>query len=549
MKQVRALKQDRRRLLQQLKPSRTHLQDLQPARQQEQDVDAIKAHNAALKQQLARICSEAAATETQIRTRLEKQFAQHLSAAVAAEVEKALQHMQGQIDLDFEHYYYLRQQHGHVNAEAKDLRERLGAANELARSLLHEVTLCSMEAFLVHTPGDSDLQNSPIRSNASRDAPATPPAPSERCSGGHNAGVAVDRTPCGSAHEQIARRALAFIMGRVDLSSVAHALHGMVQDDGCILPSPSTTPRGQTPGAAGSSFSRRFIHYASPNAGRGSAGAGMPLGLARVVASSLEDLKRFKREHATEQRAVAALHFNREQAEGAEGAEGEILAPLPRANGSPELLSSRGLEHAKRRAEAWAQSTIKSMREFNKSCSPYQASSSVSEGGTAGKPGGPQDSDPDSSDSSDDSSKNSQGEARCIADAPHALPKAVHSQLMGKPPEVLWPPARRSADAVDPERGMGAPPSQPKLLDVSSSCVRPAFLSVMSSPPPLVPLDQSSPSHCPLALVPGRTPCHSPMMQIAEVKGARGNGGNAAAATSAQCVGEHSHTAFVLMYV
>ena len=111
--------------------SLTSPQDIQLAIPGERD--DVLADNADLKTELARVKSEAAAVESQVRVRLEKQFAQHLATAVAAEVEKALQQMQAQNDLDFEHYDYLRQQHGHSSAEVKDLRQRMGAANDLKK--------------------------------------------------------------------------------------------------------------------------------------------------------------------------------------------------------------------------------------------------------------------------------------------------------------------------------------------------------------------------------------------------------------------------------
>jgi hypothetical protein len=189
-----------------------------------------------------------------MRLRLERQFAQQLSAAVAAEVDAALRQMQAQTALDFEHYDYLRQQHERASSDASELRQRLGAANDLARTLLHEVTICSMEAFLIDAPGQrSSLELEPggalpaaasAAGSPSREI-VGPLAPSRRTHGDLEARGGRGGGPLGitraatdasldsntAAQAQIARRALAFLLGRVDLSSVAHALHALVQVD------------------------------------------------------------------------------------------------------------------------------------------------------------------------------------------------------------------------------------------------------------------------------------------------------------------------------
>ena len=211
----------------------------------------------------------------------------------------------------------------------------------------------------------------------------------------------------------------------------------------------------------------------------------MPQDLARVVSSSLEDLKRFKREHAAEQRAAAALHLHADD----ESAQDEALPPPPppppSERGSPEILSARGLEHAKELAEAWANSAMKAIRQV-KQARTYLPVTHHATAGAYGRgeaaikgTGGTQSqySDPDSSDSSDDSSKNSQGDTRITTTPAHNVPKETHSQLMGRQHDVLWPPGGSTptstpASAVEADHEGAGPTNKPQLSDVSGTCLQ-----------------------------------------------------------------------------
>jgi hypothetical protein len=220
--------------------------------------------------------------------------------------------------------------------------------------------------------------------------------------------------------QQVARRALAFITGRVDLSSVASALQNVITASTPLL-SPATTPRGQAKGAAGSSFSQRFIHNAEDSNA-----------LAPVISSALEELKRKKRDFAADERAAAAMLIN-DQAH------------------LPGHLSAQTPDRATKLAEAWARETFIAIRacaetsgltslplHFKESPAAHTAawsSNSIAGHLKTGASSSPDSGDEDTTESSDDAGqdrKSGNPSNRVFNASPHA-------NLTGRRPGVVSP--------------------------------------------------------------------------------------------------------------
>jgi hypothetical protein len=113
-------------------------------------VPVLKNEIKELRLQLFKIKREAQQSEMQLRERLEREFAQQLAVNVAQDVEAALQQMHGQNSADVLHNDYLRDEYLRSSAEAVECQRKLSSAKLAARSLLNDLTVCTMEAYLLN---------------------------------------------------------------------------------------------------------------------------------------------------------------------------------------------------------------------------------------------------------------------------------------------------------------------------------------------------------------------------------------------------------------
>ena len=100
--------------------------------------------------QLFKSKREAQQSEMKLRERLERECAQQLAVNVARDVEAALQQMHGQNSADVLHNEYLRDEYLRSSAEAVECQRKLSSAKVAARSLLNDLTVCTMEAYLLN---------------------------------------------------------------------------------------------------------------------------------------------------------------------------------------------------------------------------------------------------------------------------------------------------------------------------------------------------------------------------------------------------------------
>jgi hypothetical protein len=113
-------------------------------------VSVLKNEITELRSQLFKIKREAQQSEMQLRERLEREFAQQLAVNVAQDVEAALQQMHGQNSADVLHNDYLRDEYLRSSAEAVECHRTMSSAKIAARSLLNDLTVCTMEAYLLN---------------------------------------------------------------------------------------------------------------------------------------------------------------------------------------------------------------------------------------------------------------------------------------------------------------------------------------------------------------------------------------------------------------
>ena len=355
----------------------------------EQEIVALRSEVKTLKLQLVALSSklkEGATDEAEaaLRARLEHQFAEELSTNVAREVAEALRQMHGQQSADGLHAEFLRQESKRSSDEAETFKQRLASANALARQMLSDITLCSMEAMLVNIPaiGGAPAYCDPAGSSTSSPPFARASLEDHSCSTsniGTQEGAAHGQRMAAEYHlgpgpphdvsvlweaeapirdeailRQITRRAFAFITGQVDLSTVATALQNLYASASSASMTPVSTPRGQSPGAATFSFSRRTALPVSP-----------------VIARALEHLGRCKREYAAEkrQRIAAAVRGKTANAAFPDVDDGLIDTQQVLTHGGAENLAE--LE-GKRLAEEWARVTLASMRTFFPGEGPQQ---------------------------------------------------------------------------------------------------------------------------------------------------------------------------------
>ena len=294
------------------------------------EVKTLKLQLVALSSKLKEGATDEA--EAALRARLEHQFAEELSTNVAREVAEALRQMHGQQSADGLHAEFLRQESKRSSDEAETFKQRLASANALARQMLSDITLCSMEAMLVNIPA---IGGAPASCDPAGSSTSSPPLARARTAlEDHSCSTRNIGTQEGAAHgqrmaaeyhlgpgpsydvsvlweaeapirdeailRQITRRAFAFITGQVDLSTVATALQNLYASASSASMTPVSTPRGQSPGAATFSFSRRT-----------------PLPVSPVIARALEHLGRCKREYAAEKRQRIAAAVRGETANAA----------------------------------------------------------------------------------------------------------------------------------------------------------------------------------------------------------------------------------------
>ena len=162
------------------------------------EVKTLKLQLVALSSKLKEGATDEA--EAALRARLEHQFAEELSTNVAREVAEALRQMHGQQSADGLHAEFLRQESQRSSDEAETVKQRLASANALARQMLSDITLCSMEAMLVNIPATGGAPASCDPAGSSTSSP--PLARARTAPEDHSCSMSNIGTQGGAAHGQ-----------------------------------------------------------------------------------------------------------------------------------------------------------------------------------------------------------------------------------------------------------------------------------------------------------------------------------------------------------